>query len=152
MATGNNRKGQSDVGAGQGITAVAAGYLHTAALTSDGRVTAAGERSADIDDTSAWRDVTALATGSHHMVAVPGDGRVLAAEDNSRGQCDVDGGRRGVGRCSDRLTRSGCARTALSSRRGTMTTASATSVAGSWGLSDRRRPGEAAASMRSAPQ
>lgn len=51
----------------------------------------------------------------------------------------------------DRPTRSGCARTALSSRQGTMTTGSATSAVGSWVLSDRRRPGDAAPSRRSAP-
>ena len=71
------------------LTAVAAGYLHTVALRSDGRVRATGDRTTGACDVDEWENAVALAAGSYHTVAVTGSGRVLATGDNSYGQCDA---------------------------------------------------------------
>ena len=68
---------------------MAAGYLHTVALTRDGHVITTGDQTSGGEDVAVWRDAVAVAAGSYHTVAVVAGGRVVAAFDNSRGQCDV---------------------------------------------------------------
>ncbi|MCN9243591.1 Ig-like domain repeat protein [Streptomyces sp. RY43-2] len=97
--------------AGTQVTAIAAGLLHSMALTSDGRVLAWGfNRYGQVGDGTttdrltpvevhlpAGVQVTAIAAGDLHSLALTSDGRVLAWGFNSSGQL-------GDGTTTDRLT------------------------------------------------
>ena len=88
--------------AGTAVTAVAAGFYSSLALTSDGRVLAwgsdydgqlgvgGGNRGSDPTpspvELPAGTDVTAIASGYFHCLALTSDGRVLAWGDDSRGE------------------------------------------------------------------
>ncbi len=69
--------------------AIAAGGLHTVAVTEDGQVMATGFSTYGQCDVSLWRDITAVAAGNHHTVGLRADGTVCATGYNGYGQCDV---------------------------------------------------------------
>ena len=71
------------------ITAIAAGYLHTVALYSDGTVAAVGSNNYHQCDVTGWKDIIAIAAGGSHTVGLKKDGTVVATGDNHEGQCDV---------------------------------------------------------------
>ena len=73
------------------MVAVAAGYMHSLALTDDEEVVAWGDNSrgqlnvpGSCDD-----DIEAIAAGGYHSMALDDDGRVFAWGDNSAGQSTV---------------------------------------------------------------
>lgn len=70
---------------------LAAGYRHSAGLTDQGTVLAAGDNSFGQLNTSEWREVVQIAAGAYHTVGLRLDGTVLATGDNSQGQLDVEG-------------------------------------------------------------
>jgi len=73
-----------------GVSAIAAGVLHTVALKPDGSVVAWGDSSYGYGQTtvpvSAQSGVTAIAAGGVHTIALKTDGSVLAWGNNSVGQ------------------------------------------------------------------
>ena len=88
---------------GKTVTAVAAGFYHTVALTSDGKVFAWGENdfgqlgdgtyasgttpvAVDMSGALLGKRVTAIASGSNHAVAVTSDGKVFAWGYNHDGE------------------------------------------------------------------
>jgi alpha-tubulin suppressor-like RCC1 family protein len=99
VAWGDNSYGQATVPsglapAGGGVVAVAAGSLHTLALTSGGRVVAWGNNTygqCRVPSALATPGggVVAIAAGYYHSLALMGDGRVVAWGWNSHGQTTV---------------------------------------------------------------
>ena len=80
-----------------GVTAIAAGRMHTVALKSDGTVVAWGENGAGQTAVPAGLSgVTAIAGGDQHTVALKQDGTVVAWGDNSGGQTNIPAGLSGV--------------------------------------------------------
>ncbi len=90
--------GQSLIPAGLGgVTAIAAGKYHTAALKNDGTVVAWGlNNHGQTSVPAGLSGVTALASGSDHAVALKGDGTVVAWGNNDYGQTTVPAGLSGV--------------------------------------------------------
>ena len=72
-----------------GVTRISAGYRHTVAVCSDGRVLAAGDNTYGQCDVSDWEDVTQVCAGAYHTAALKKDGTVSAVGANESGQCDV---------------------------------------------------------------
>lgn len=68
---------------------IAAGQLHTVALTSGGMVFATGKNDYGQCNVSEWRNIIAIATGSSHTVGLRSDGTVVATGENDEGQCNV---------------------------------------------------------------
>ena len=86
--------GQHDicmVGGWSGITAVAAGGMHTAGLRSDGTVVAVGRNDVGQCNVQSWSRMTAIGTGYHHTVGLRSDGTVLATGRNDDGECNIRG-------------------------------------------------------------
>ena len=88
---------ESDVGDWTDIIQVAAGYIQTVGLRSDGTVVAVGwgchpedceKQPCDVGD---WTDIIQVAAGGMHTVGLKSDGTVVAVGDNYYGQCDVGG-------------------------------------------------------------
>jgi alpha-tubulin suppressor-like RCC1 family protein len=81
-------------GIGKTITAVTAGTIHTAVLTSDDKVYAWGWRRfgqsdyspVEVNPPHTGAIITSIATGSHHSVTLASDGIVYTWGDNSDGQ------------------------------------------------------------------
>ncbi|MFO1499271.1 MAG: RCC1 repeat-containing protein [Verrucomicrobiota bacterium] len=89
VAWGNNEYGQTTVpvAAQSGVTAIAAGYLHTVALKNDGSVVAWGLNNfgQTTVPVAAQSGVTAIAAGTYHTVALKHDGTVVAWGYNGSG-------------------------------------------------------------------
>jgi hypothetical protein len=79
------------VAAQSGVTAIAAGALHTVALKTSGAVVAWGGNASGQTTVpiAAQSGVVAIAAGAHHTVALKKDGSVLAWGYNYFGQTDV---------------------------------------------------------------
>jgi hypothetical protein len=86
---GDNSYGQCSIYNWVSITQVAAGFLHTVGLKSDGTVVAAGDNTYGQCDVSSWTGITQVAAGFLHTVGLKSDGTVVAAGDNTYGQCNV---------------------------------------------------------------
>lgn len=69
---------------------IAAGGSHTAALTSDGSVTAVGNNEKKQCETSNWTDIIRIAAGGDHTLGITRDNTVVSTGDNSRKQCNTD--------------------------------------------------------------
>src|SRR5204862_267054 len=80
VAWGGNNYGQTNVPIGlSGVTATAAGGLHTVALKSDGTVVAWGYNgSGETTVPAGLSGVTAITAGGYHTVALKSDGTVVA--------------------------------------------------------------------------
>ena len=92
MAWGFNDPTPPDSLTGKTVTAIAAGEVHTLALTDDGKVTAWGIDTygqTDVPDSLTGKTVTAIATGDDHSLASTSDGAVTAWGRNNQGQTDV---------------------------------------------------------------
>ena len=98
VAWGQNTDGQTTVPVGlRGVTAIAAGNDHTAAVKSDGTVVAWGRNaSGQTTVPVGLRGVTAIAAGYEHTVALKSDGNVVAWGRNGEGQTTVPAGLSGV--------------------------------------------------------
>lgn len=73
------------------ITAIAAGYAHTAVLYSDGTVRAVGSSREGQCDTGHWRDITAIAAGYDTTVGLKKDGTIVSTKHfNQRDQRCTD--------------------------------------------------------------
>ena len=70
---------------------LSAGFLHTAALKTDGTVVAVGYNEYGQCDVSRWTDIVAVAASEYHTVGLRADGTVVAVGYNYDGQCDVSG-------------------------------------------------------------
>ena len=70
-----------------GITAIAAGWLHILGLRKNGTVVTTG--GTGHGKTSIWRNIIAIGAGWDHSVGLTVDGIVLAAGGNDEGQCNV---------------------------------------------------------------
>lgn len=66
------------------ITAVAAGYAHTAVLYSDGSVRAVGSSRDGQCDTGHWRDIVAIAAGYDTTVGLKSDGTIVSTKHFNR--------------------------------------------------------------------
>jgi hypothetical protein len=89
---------QTDVPAGlAGVTAIAAGFYHNLALTTEGTVVTWGENfSGQLDVPAGLTGVTAIAAGAGHSLALKDDGTVVAWGGNFDGQTNVPAGLTGV--------------------------------------------------------
>ena len=98
VAWGDNFFGQRNVPDGlRGVTAIAAGAIHSLALASDGTVVAWGDNGAGqttIPD--GLTGVTAIAAGFYHSLALTSDGTVVAWGDNFYNQTTLPDGLTGV--------------------------------------------------------
>ena len=83
MGTGDNSRGQLNVGEWTGITQLAAGAYHTVGLRADGSVLAAGDNSVGQCDVSGWTDIVAIAAGAYDTIGIKSDGTVVACGKNS---------------------------------------------------------------------
>ncbi len=70
---------------------VAAGYLHTVGLRSDGAVVAVGYNLSGQCNVGGWTDIVRVAAGYAQTVGLRSDGTVVAVGYNFYGQCDVGG-------------------------------------------------------------
>ena len=68
---------------------VAAGGSHTAALSSDGSVTAVGNNEKKQCETSKWTDIIRIAAGGNHTLGITRDNKVVSTGDNSFKQCNT---------------------------------------------------------------
>ena len=68
---------------------VSAGGSHTAAIKSDGTVTAVGYKADGQCNTGSWRNITAISAGVCHTVGMKTDGTVVAVGRNNGNQCNV---------------------------------------------------------------
>ena len=68
---------------------LSAGFLHTAALKTDGTVVAVGDNDDGQCDVSGWTDIVAIAAGNSHTVGLKADGTVVADGNDRSGQCNV---------------------------------------------------------------
>jgi len=73
-----------------GIQQVAAGFVHTVGLKTDGTVVAVGYNSDGQCDVSGWTGIQQVAAGYHHTIGLKTDGTVVAVGDNTFGQCKAD--------------------------------------------------------------
>ena len=98
VAWGLNDKGQTNVPAGlRGVKSIAAGWLHSVALKSDGSVVTWGDNAfGEATVPVGLNEVTAIAAGYGHTVALKSNGTVVAWGDNSYGQSAVPAGLSGV--------------------------------------------------------
>lgn len=90
VATGNNSKGQCDVGDWKDIVAVSVGLSHTVGLRSDGTVIAIGNNEDGQCNVSNWKDIIAISAGESFTMGLHSDGTVVATGSNYFGQCEVD--------------------------------------------------------------
>ena len=77
---------------GKTVTAIAASYGHSLALTSEGQVVAWGFDGGGVNTIPAsltGKTVTAIAAGDGYSLALTREGKVVAWGNNSNGQCDV---------------------------------------------------------------
>ena len=82
-AIGRSEEGQCNTADWYGITDIAAGRLHSVALTSDGRVLAVGDNGYGQCGTVAWRNAITISAGTDHTIALTSAGRVLGIGRNS---------------------------------------------------------------------
>ena len=68
---------------------IAAGGLHTVAVTEAGKVLAAGYGTYGQCNVSAWTSIVSVAAGNHHTVGLRSNGTCVATGDNTYGQCNV---------------------------------------------------------------
>ena len=77
LASGDNSRGQCNVGSWSGITMLAAGRMHSVGLRSDGTVVACGDNSEGQCNVGSWSDIVSVAAGSYVTVGVRRDGSVV---------------------------------------------------------------------------
>ncbi|HNW87691.1 MAG TPA: protein kinase [Candidatus Limiplasma sp.] len=70
---------------------ISAGYLHSAALKTDGTVVATGLNETGQCDVSGWNDIVSVSAGRTNTVGLKSDGTVVAAGNNQYGECEVTG-------------------------------------------------------------
>ena len=70
---------------------IAAGGLHTVAVTEAGKVLAAGYGTYGQCNVSAWTSIVSVAAGNHHTVGLRSNGTCVATGYSGYGQCEVDG-------------------------------------------------------------
>ena len=94
VAWGYNNFGATDVPPGlSGVTAIAAGWGYTVAVTTNGTVTAWGwNNNGQLDVPSGLSNVTAVAARNAHTLALKSDGTVVAWGLNDFGQTNVPAG------------------------------------------------------------
>lgn len=68
---------------------IAAGGLHTLALTNSGGVLAFGFSEYGQIEVSGWRDLVQIVAGAYHTIGLKSNGTVLATGYNGYGQCNV---------------------------------------------------------------
>ncbi len=68
---------------------IAAGGLHTVAVTEMGKVLAAGYGTYGQCNVSSWTSIVSVAAGNHHTVGLRSNGTCVATGDNTYGQCNV---------------------------------------------------------------
>lgn len=73
------------------ITMAAASAEHLLMLSSDGTVSAEGDKEYGRLEVGEWKDVIAVAAGKNHSVGLLKNGSLVAAGDNSRGQSEMSG-------------------------------------------------------------
>ena len=91
VATGNNDKGQCNVGGWTDIIHVAAGFSHTVGLEEGGTVVATGNNDDGQCNVGGWADISMVVAGDWHTVGLKSDGSVVATGKSDQGQCDVLG-------------------------------------------------------------
>ena len=69
---------------------IAAGGLHTVAVTETGKVLAAGYGTYGQCNVSAWTSIVSVAAGNHHTVGLRSNGTCVATGYSGYGQCEVD--------------------------------------------------------------
>mgnify|MGYP004540979815 FL=1 len=69
---------------------IAAGGLHTVAVTEAGKVLAAGYGTYGQCNVSAWTSIVSVAAGNHHTVGLRSNGTCVATGYSGYGQCEVD--------------------------------------------------------------
>lgn len=72
------------------ITSVAAGSVHTLALSQTGRVFGTGDNQFGQCDVQSWTGITTIAAGARHSLGLRADGTVVAAGDHTEQQCNVN--------------------------------------------------------------
>lgn len=70
---------------------IAAGGLHTVAVTETGKVLAAGYGTYGQCNVSSWTSIVSVAAGNHHTVGLRSNGTCVATGYSGYGQCEVDG-------------------------------------------------------------
>ena len=68
---------------------IAAGGLHTVAVTEAGKVLAAGYGTYGQCNVSAWTSIVSVAAGNHHTVGLRSNGTCVAVGNNANDQCEV---------------------------------------------------------------
>ena len=89
-ASGNNDKGQCDVGGFINIIEVSAGGNHTVAINRANKCIARGDNEKGQCNIGKWENIYDISAGKYHTVAVNNLGRSIATGDNTYGQCEVD--------------------------------------------------------------
>jgi hypothetical protein len=89
-AWGDNTYGQTDVPAGNHVTAIAGGWGHSLSLKTDGSIAAWGDNhSGQCNVPPPNTDFVAVSAGEYHSLGLKTDGSVVAWGAATYGQCDV---------------------------------------------------------------
>jgi len=80
-----------EIASWEGVTDLAVGWGHMAALCSDGTAKAAGDDLFGQCRVEEWKDLADIAAGHLHTVGVKADGTAVACGSDLEGQCQVSG-------------------------------------------------------------
>ena len=87
---GNGSFGNGEVTSWSGVSAIACGKEHSAAVLSDGRAAACGTNThGEVSGVGSWSDLISVAAGDGFTVGLTSSGTVVACGDDSYGQCEV---------------------------------------------------------------